>query len=491
LADSVKNVKYVSGQNGPRPEVEVRYHEALELYRTTTLPVAVICRRTNTSLSAFRSYVNRYHRDLLFARYGIRVTKREAAAARLRGPVGQTAVARAKYGEAIRACDDAEYIAYNVSQIARAFRLNPSSLSHQLRVHYPEILERREKERQRLGVNDNLPRGVKPWCREQYAAAVTHLCSTDDTIRHTAALFGLSYSGLREHLLYYHKEIVSERARKRKCARRLKKRGALTGSGSCHLPSPDQVEKYGEAVRLYRTTAMTQKEIAAATGVPLNGLRNHLRMWHRELILEHRGVKCDNGEEVRIAETKPYLKSTAAKYAGAIRRLKETGHTAAGVAKEFGLNPETFRKYLYEHEPELAAGLGRMRLPNGKVVSARSAGIYAEAVRLYETTAGSLKSIADRLGVPYKSVGGFIRRNRPEVIEAHRRLVERAENGKREEKLAACADLVRKREEEEKQRILQVLKQTGGRKRMAAKILGIGKSTLYNKLKAFGGAENE
>lgn len=341
------------------------------------------------------------------------------------GPFGQTAAAHAKYKDAIHACDDMAYIEYNVSQIARIFHLNPSLLSNQLRVHFPEILERRERERCRLGINDNLHRGVKPWCKEQYAEAVEHLNTTDDTIGQTAELYGLSYAGLREHLLYYHKPLAHRRADKRRCAKKNKKRGGLTGNGLRHEPSPRVVEKYSEAVRLYRTTAMTQQDIADATGVTVQGLRNHLRIWHRKLILEHRGVECADAEEVRLAGTKRYLKSTAAKYAEAIGRLKATGRPVAVVAKEFGLHPEPFRMYLHEHEPELAAGLGMTRLPNGRLVSARSAEKYAEAVRIYETTTETLKSIASRLNLTYKSVGGFIRRSRPDAIDKHNRLLAR------------------------------------------------------------------
>ena len=317
------------------------------------------------------------------------------------------------------------YIEYNVSQIAHIFHLDPSALGRQLRVHFPEILERREKERHRLGVNDNLHRGVKRWGREQYAEAVEHLRTTNDTIQQTARLYKLSYSGLREHMLYYHKDIVDKRFAKRKKAKSVKKRGALTGNGTRHEPSPLQVEKYKEAVYLYKVTAMTQKEIVAVTGVTLNGLRNYLRIWHPELILEHRGVKCGKDGEIKISDTKAYLKSTAAKYAGAIGRLKTSGLTTAEVAREFSLNPETFRMYLHEHEPELAARLGMTSTPDGRLVSVRSMEKYAEAIRLYETTGEPLRSIARRLGLVYNSIFGFIRRNCPESTERHNRLAAR------------------------------------------------------------------
>ena len=82
--------------------------------------------------------------------------------------------------------------------------------------------------------------------------------------------------------------------------------------------------------------------------------------------------------------------------------------------EKFGRNPETFREYLYEHKPELAASLGMTRLASGKQVLARCAEKYDEAVHLYATTTEPLKSIALKLGLQYNSVGGFVRRNRPD-----------------------------------------------------------------------------
>ena len=58
--------------------------------------------------------------------------------------------------------------------------------------------------------------------------------------------------------------------------------------------------------------------------------------------------------------------------------------------------------------------------PDGKRLSRRSQEKYAEAVRLYATTTENLKAIAARLGLTYNSVGGYIRRNFPEVVRRHR-----------------------------------------------------------------------
>ena len=56
------------------------------------------------------------------------------------------------------------------------------------------------------------------------------------------------------------------------------------------------------------------------------------------------------------------------------------------------------------------------RTDNGKKVLQRSEEKYAEAIRLYTTSTETLKSIAQRLGLNEKSVGGYLRRNYPELI---------------------------------------------------------------------------
>lgn len=54
------------------------------------------------------------------------------------------------------------------------------------------------------------------------------------------------------------------------------------------------------------------------------------------------------------------------------------------------------------------------------------------------------------------------------------------------EQTAAPVGFTLKSGEEEKERILRALKQADGNKRQAAKLLGIGRTTLYNKLEEYG-----
>ncbi len=468
-----------------KPETDERYAAALHLYRTTNISSKEICEQTHTPLSGFKRYLYTYHRELMFARYGILLSADQAHKTKLRESKGQSPAARAKYHDAIMACDDIEYIEYNISQIARIFHHSPGGLAQQLRSHFPEILERRERERHRLGVNDNFRRGAPEWCKEQYAEAIEHLRNSDDTIRQTAEKFNLSFTGLRGHLLYYHKELVEKREYKRKKAKGTKNIGSLTGKGTIHSPSKEQDERYEEAIRLYRTTPMTMKEIVETIGITLNGFRNYLRMWHIDLMLERRGITGVDDKEQALRTSKQYHKSTASKYAEAIALLKNEPQATAEVAKKFNLHPDCLREYLYEHEPELANQLGMTRLPNGKLVLARSAEKYEEAIRLYETTTEPLKCIARRLGITYNSLNGFVRRNYPDLIEIHNKLVEVEQSQKREQQEKEAVLHTQQLIAEEKKRIIKALKSTGNNRRQAAKLLGICKSTLYNKLKQF------
>ena len=410
---------------GCKPETEAKYRSALELYAATGLSYVEICRQCGVSLNGFSSYIGTYHRHLMLKRNGIKCNLEEAGKIKINQRCGQRPETHAKYKEAIAACDSMDHIGYNVSQIAREFGLNGTNLARQLRTHYPEVLEFRERERQRLGLGDNLPRGTRPKCKEQYAKAV-ELLHADRyiTVQEAAERCDVSYSGLEQHLIFYHKELVENRIKIRKQAVRQRRKGKITGRGTLHAPTPGIIEKYAEALRLYRTTTLSARKIAKQTGVSIKGFYEYLQTWHKELVCQRKGIPYEDGKPVDWSSVRRYNPATAAKYADAIARLKEGGLTTAKVATEFGLHPECFRQYLKEHEPELHASLGRKKTENGKMASSKSMEKYKEAIRLYETTSESLKSIARRSGLNDCSLGQFIKRHFPKLHEQHQKLVQ-------------------------------------------------------------------
>lgn len=393
---------------------ELKYREAITLYSDSDLSIKDICERTGIGFSAFSSYLSKHHRKLILKRHNLT----EYENVKLRGSKGQTTEAHYKYRDAVAACDSIEYIEFNISQIARIFDLNCSSLASQLRRHYPEIVPRREKERQRMGISVNLQYGARKWSTKAYCTAIEMLQSSDMTIEEVADACNVSHTGLREHVLAYHPQITQLREIKRIKAKGQNVRGMRNGCWTMHEPEQSSIKKYEEAIEIYRTTSTDVKTIARQAGLNLGAFRYHLRTWHPELMVQRRGFD----ENVPIEQTKRYKKSTAEKYADAIERLKSSDMPTSRVAAEFGLNPEVFRMYLKEHYPELTAVRGMTKANNGRTVSNRSAEKYAEALQLYETTPEPLKSIAQRLGLTYNSLGGFIRRNYPEAIEKHKLL---------------------------------------------------------------------
>lgn len=209
---SEKDSKKCNRFRGVRPETEAKYRQAIELYRSTDLPVAEISRMCGLTNNGLRCYIFKYHRDLMLARNNILCDKEAASKIKLNQLRGQLPASRIKYKDAIEACGSMEYIELNVSQIARQFGLEGSNLGRQLRTHYPGIIEWREKVRTWLGFDDGLPRGSRSFCKEQYAEALKLLRSNSYlTVQEVADTCGLSYTGLEQHLLFYHKELVKRR----------------------------------------------------------------------------------------------------------------------------------------------------------------------------------------------------------------------------------------------------------------------------------------
>lgn len=404
---------------GCRPETEAKYRQALELYGTTALSCADICRRCEISQQGFHGYIVRYHRHLMLARNGIRCHPKDAAAIRMDLRCGQHPATHAKYKDAIAACDDMSYIACNVSQIAREFGLSGTNLSKQLRTHYPDVIERREKARMQLGLDDHLPRGTRSWCRKQYAEALKMLeGDTYITLQEAARRCNVSGSGLQQHLVFYHKKLTDSRFHTRRMAVKQQMKGKITGSGTLHAPRPATVDMYAQALLLYRTTLLSVRQISRQTGVSLKGFYEYLHTWHKELVCLRKGIPYEEDRPVDWSAARKYNPATAAKYAKAIARLKETKtSTTAAVAIEFGLHPDCFRAYLKEHEPELYARQGMTKTSGGRLVARQSMEKYKEPMHLYATTTDSLNAIARRCGVNSCAFRDFLKRHFPELIE--------------------------------------------------------------------------
>lgn len=324
-----------------------KYKAALQLYETTDKTISQISKECGVGRGAFAAYIQRKHRGMMLQRNGLEGNPDD----KIRKNNGQRPETHQKYREAIRACDSEEYIHLNISQIARLFHLNGTALANQLRAHYPDIIPRREAERQRRGLADNTHRGVRRSAAEAYGEAIEMLRNTNYTVEQVARLCNVSFTGLRQHILFYHKDIARLRGLRRSEGKAMPKTGALAGNGKMRVVSDDVRKKYAEGVELYRTTSLTVAEIARRIGVNVNSFRHHLSTWHRRLMFERRGAELpgEASDRAPFGDAKRYSKSTVEKYAEAIRALETTDTTAEAVARQYGFTPGVFRAYLKEH----------------------------------------------------------------------------------------------------------------------------------------------
>ena len=409
-----------------RHALHCKYAKAVELYADTDMALCKIAEACGVGVGGLGCYLRRHWRELVLRRYHIPTDGGDLHAVKILQAGRQNAAAHAKYKDAVAACDSLDYIDLNVSQVARKYGLDGTALANFMRVHYHDTLVRREELRRRLGVSDNVWHGARKECVEQYAGAVELYRTTDMAVREVAERCNVSESGLSQHLRFYHKDVLAGKRQERKSAKAgAKAYGRLLGNGRKYKPSADTESKYAAALALYKDTALTMKEIVERTGVPSEGFRSYLHKWHRDLVVERWGVSADEVGASDLRSARRRMKTVAAKYEAAISSLKLTPRPVAKVAAEFGLHPEVFREYLRKHEPELACRHGMVRMENGKRVSRGSNERYAEAVRLYATTDEPLRSITGRLGLVYKTVDGFIRRNYPEAVARHKEIVGR------------------------------------------------------------------
>lgn len=408
-----------------RHALHCKYEKAVAIYADTDMPMKDIAKECGVTVGGLGSYLRRYWRELVLRRHQIHADGKKAEDIKIMEAGKQSIHAHAKYKDAVAACDSLEYIDLNVSQVARKFGTDGTALANFMRIHYPETLVWREKVRRRLGINDNIWHGARPECTKQYAEAVEMYRDTEMTMMEVAAACNVSPSGFSQHLRFYHKEILEQKKQIRETAKAKRQQvlGELTGNGRVYRPSPATKQRYAQALELYRNTTLTMKEIVLRTGVPAEGFRFYLHKWHKDLVIERLGISSNVSGHTDLRKARKRMKTVAAKYEEAIKSLRMTPRPVAEVAAEFGLHPEVFRDYLHKHEPELARQQGMMKTANGKIVSRRSEEKYAEAVRLYGTTTETLKSIAARLGLTYNSVGGYIRRNYPEVMALHQNLL--------------------------------------------------------------------
>lgn len=245
------------------------------------------------------------------------------------------------------------------------------------------------------------------------------------TIPEIAGACHVSPSGFKQHLRFYHKNILEQKRKKRSeaQARPEKKRGELSGNGRTYKPSLRTEDKYAKALSLYKDTALTLKEIAERTHVTAEGLRSYLHKWHIDLVRERAGLsgKAEGGLDLR--KSKKRMKTVAAKYEKAIGSLRKHPRPIATPPKSSGSIPR--------HSESTCTNMNRSwqtdrvwyRPLRGNGCPDKAKKNMLKRSACMGQTTGNTERHCTRLGLTYNSIGGYIRRNHPEVINAHSTLL--------------------------------------------------------------------
>lgn len=375
MKDSSKSIEEISKLSArelalirKRYALHCKYEEAVNLYANTNSTIRNIAKQCMVSEDGLKAYLHKHWRELMLYRHGINADGKDPKEISYYMPDGISCKAYEKYKDAVQACKSINYIELNISQIARKFGHNATSLANFMQIHYSDLLTRRKKIREKMGFRNYYNQAVHQNCVKQYEAAVEMYRNTNLSVKGVAEQCNVSDSGLSQHIRFYHKDLMKEKKEARQKAKvsGKKKHGELLGNGRKNEPLPATVEKYAEALALYRDTALTAKEIALRTGVNAESFRFYLHRWYRALVLERSGIVADEDAEVNMVRERQRMKTVAAKYAPAIESLQQNPRPASQVAVEFGHNTEVFRNYIRKHEPELAKSLGLKPLPEKK-----------------------------------------------------------------------------------------------------------------------------
>lgn len=327
-----------------RSAAERKYARAVAMYAATDLPLCRVAGECGVTVAGLSAHIARHHRDLLFRRYGLDAEQYGLHTVKVKAPKGQSLKTYIKYKDAVRACGDIAYIEFNVSQIARMFGLNATSLSSQLKVHYPDIIPCREEMRRKLGVADNVRRGPRERSALVYGDALEMYRDTDLTLPEVSEICGVSRGGLNQYMRFHHQDIVNRRAERRDAARIGRK-----ASRSLNLPrrrssSLRAEAKYAPAIESLRDNPRAVAVVASEFGLNPEVFRSYLQK-HAPALAAGQGMsRRDDGKLIK--------RSASEKYEGAIREFASSADTLKSIAARHGLVYSSLKRYIIRNCPE-------------------------------------------------------------------------------------------------------------------------------------------
>ena len=355
------------------------------------------------------------------------------------GRYGQRQETHERYDGAVKACSNIEYLDKSVSDIARLFGLEPESFRNQLKRHFPDVIPNRDKLRRQLGLAKQPIRGLSPSTTAKYAPAIAMLRETDLTIKEVAEKCKVSFHGLQQHLLFYHKDVAQKRLVQRTNAlEKPRRKGEKDASNRVVGPRPETEALYADAIELYRTTHRTATDIAVDLGLNPHNFVRYIQYWYREEMTIRQKLRQEQAEERRrqrkVRMENSRIVKAERKYAPALP-LIEAGATYDEAASKTGVPKDRLAYWVRHHRPDLnerARQNAWVTLPNGTRVMRRKWEKFQEAEKAFCNTDEPVKYIARRLDLSPKAVMNVLHALHPEVVLRRREARSKKETTKEE-----------------------------------------------------------
>ena len=247
----------------------------------------------------------------------------------------------------------------------------------------------------------------------------------------------------------------------------MKKKSADEGAprrNSYHLGQlAAAADKYRRAVQLYASTDLTYKQIAASEGVSARGLAEHIRKYHRGLLLRRNGIReCAQSESATLLRReRGQTLAGHLKYREAVLACLDEEHIGCSVsqiAAKFHLDAAALNHCLRLHYPEIVALRESERMRRGlcdnqpRGVRPRSLETYAAAVELLRTTDTTVARAAAECGVSCSGLRAHLSQYHKDVaaLRAARRRAMKTDNKIEKSESARAAASGRRRTEDEK-----------------------------------------
>ena len=337
---------------------------------------------------------------------------------------GQSPETEQKYREAVQACMSIMNLSLNVADIARMYSLDPQCLRGQLKRHYPEVIPRRNELRAMLGYAVLDQSRLHQSSMEKYVPAVKMLKETDLTVKEVAERCGVTYLGLQQHLIYYHKDVAELRLGKRMQALS----GPVSvGEKDCNNrpvgPSATMQARYAPAIKMAEETDLPLTEIALRCGVEPRGLQGYVQKWHRDL-MEERQRKREEALLQRKEAAQPKVSRAEivrVQYTPTVDMIR-SGMSLSEAASAVGTSPDNLRSWLKSHYPEVLdiSRNGMTKTPEGVTMKRATYERYVVIAQyMAEHPGEGSVDVAKRFGVPVSSMNKVLARCFSDVWGKH------------------------------------------------------------------------